>query len=102
MPGEYGFPPGENSYILERSTVADFSQGYARFTPAQNATQYSDSSVSPGTTYYYRLRAVGSYGWTAPCASVSATTPGEGGEAPDGRNSGSGIAGNCDRDQRRS
>jgi len=53
----------ETSYVLERSTNGvNFS---ALATLAANATSYTDSGLTTGATYHYRLRAVNSAGASA-------------------------------------
>jgi hypothetical protein len=47
---------GEQSYLIERKTGAGGT--YAQIdTAAANAGAYTDNTPSPGTTYYYRVRA---------------------------------------------
>lgn len=46
----------EDSYIIERSIVTDDNFIVLNSLP-QNATAYEDLSVTPGTTYFYRVRA---------------------------------------------
>jgi lysophospholipase L1-like esterase len=64
---------GETGYRLERS--ADGSTGWTTIaTPNQDVTSYSDTGLSTGTTYYYRVIASNAGGDSAPSAVVSATT----------------------------
>jgi hypothetical protein len=62
----------ETGYLLERR----IGQGaWAQLaTPGANATSYIDTSVTPTTEYYYRLKAKGTYGDSAYSAEVLAYT----------------------------
>ena len=64
----------ESGFKIERSTDnVSFTQIAVA---SANATTYTDSTVNPNTTYYYRIRAtniIGDSAYTAPAA--SATTP---------------------------
>jgi hypothetical protein len=62
----------ETGYVLERDTNASFSSPTTIARPA-DSTSYSDTTVSPWTTYYYRLRAVNALGSSDPTNAVSAT-----------------------------
>ena len=64
----------ETAYILARSTT----NGGPYTTLASfniNTTNYSDTSVTPGTTYYYIVRATNYLGTSANSSQASATTP---------------------------
>lgn len=50
----------ETGYAIERGT--DGVSYSALTTPAANATSYNDSTVTNGTTYYYRIRATNAQG----------------------------------------
>ena len=68
-------PCSSITYNIFRSTTAGF-------TPASNnqiatgvtSTSFSDSGLTPSTTYYYLVEAVGSGGSSAPSSQASATT----------------------------
>jgi hypothetical protein len=63
----------ETGFEIERSL--DGSTGWTLiFTTASNATAYTDTSLSASTTYYYRVRAVNSFGNSSYTANASATT----------------------------
>ncbi len=47
----------EDGYELQRATSSDFCSGVATFSVNANVTTYSDTNLSAGTTYYYRVRA---------------------------------------------
>jgi len=61
----------ETAYQIFRSTGGSYSQ---IGTVGANATSYTDSSVSGGVTYYYKVRASNGYGVSALTDSVSVTT----------------------------
>jgi hypothetical protein len=62
-----------NYYEIERSEQPDFSRSTVR--GRSNASHFSDSRVKPGTTYYYRVAAVGLSEAVGPFSkSVAATT----------------------------
>ncbi|HEX8524410.1 MAG TPA: NPCBM/NEW2 domain-containing protein [Tepidisphaeraceae bacterium] len=64
---------GETGYKIERSTDnINFTQ---IGTAAVNATTYSDTTVSGGIQYYYRIRATNSGGDSAYSNTASASTP---------------------------
>ena len=54
----------ETGFTLERSTTAAFTTVVA-FNLAANTITYTDTALAAGTTYYYRVRAVGTYGSSA-------------------------------------
>jgi len=62
----------ETGYKIERST--DNQNWNLLTTTAANATSYSDTGLSEGATYYYRVRATNNYGDSTYTSSVSATT----------------------------
>jgi lysophospholipase L1-like esterase len=64
----------EFGFLIDRSTDAAFTQNVTRvaFVPA-NSTAYSDETVLPATTYYYRVRSTDQRRDSAP-ASASGTT----------------------------
>jgi hypothetical protein len=71
---------GETGYVLQRSTDAGTTWGTIA-TTGQDVTAASDSGLSAGTTYWYRVVASNAAGDSAPSEVVSATTdqpPGSG------------------------
>jgi hypothetical protein len=64
---------GETGYRIERSP--DGSNGWAMIgTAGQDVTIHTDTALSPGTTYYYRIVATNAAGDSAPSNVVAATT----------------------------
>jgi FtsP/CotA-like multicopper oxidase with cupredoxin domain/cell division inhibitor SulA len=56
----------ETAFQIQRATNSVFTVGLTTFTSAgANATAYTDSTVQPTTTYYYRVRAYNSAGYSA-------------------------------------
>ena len=92
----------ETGFTIQRSTSADFSTDLQTFTVAADVTSYvdntgtDDTSVQPGTTYYYQVEANGSdetasaFSNTAnavvtlPTVSVTALDPNANADGPDG------------------
>ncbi|MBX9625751.1 MAG: hypothetical protein K2X82_18270, partial [Gemmataceae bacterium] len=64
----------EAGFVLERATARDFV-GAIRLALGPNVTAYADTGVSPGATYFYRVRAANGGGESAVSAAVSVTTP---------------------------
>lgn len=64
----------ETSYFLQRATNSSFTQNLAVTTLSTDATSYQDISVSPNTTYYYRLRAYNSAGYSTFSNVITRTT----------------------------
>jgi hypothetical protein len=63
----------ETGYRIERSP--DGSSGWAMIgTAGQDVTFYTDTALSPGTTYHYRIVATNAAGDSAPSNVVDATT----------------------------
>jgi hypothetical protein len=62
----------ESGYSIERRT--DSGQWVEIATPAANATSFSDAALAPATTYFYRIRALGTAGNSAFSAEVQALT----------------------------
>jgi xyloglucan-specific exo-beta-1,4-glucanase len=64
----------ETYYFVERATNSSFTQNLATTTLGSNATSYQDTSVVPSTTYYYRIRAYNTGGYSAYSDVVNYTT----------------------------
>ncbi|MCA9235974.1 MAG: fibronectin type III domain-containing protein [Planctomycetales bacterium] len=64
----------ETSFFVQRATNSSFTQNLATTTLSSNATSYQDASVAPSTTYFYRIRAYNSAGYSAFSNVVSYTT----------------------------
>ncbi len=64
----------ETAFFLERATNSSFTQNLAITTLSTNATSYQDSAVGPSTTYFYRIRAYSSAGYSAYSNAVNYTT----------------------------
>lgn len=63
----------ETGFIIERSTTS--GSGFTSIaTPAADATSYTDTGLTPGTTYYYRISAANASGQSTASAESSATT----------------------------
>ncbi len=72
----------ETGFVIERAT--DGGPFAAVATPAAGATQHTDSAVSPGDTYAYRVRATngaGASGPSAPTLPITIPSPPPGGTA---------------------
>ena len=65
----------EDGFRIERATHTNFKQDLVTFTVGTSVTTYSDTSVSLGTTYFYRVTAFGQAGDSAPASTVKVTTP---------------------------
>ena len=65
----------EDGYHIQRATDAGFSKDLQTFTVAANIASYSDTSVSPATTYFYRVTAFGQAGDSRPTFAAQVTTP---------------------------
>jgi uncharacterized repeat protein (TIGR02543 family) len=64
----------ETGFLVERSATS--GSGFASIgTALANATNYTDSTVGPGSNYYYRVAATNALANGAPSAEASATTP---------------------------
>ncbi|SBT48769.1 hypothetical protein [Micromonospora auratinigra] len=48
--------PAATQVVVQRATNSTFTAGLTTFTLAASATSYTDSTVVPGVTYYYRVR----------------------------------------------
>ncbi len=57
--------PAATEVTIQRATNAAFTQNLVVFTTGPTATSYTDTTVSTGTTYYYRVRAEDSAGYSA-------------------------------------
>lgn len=72
---------GATSYKLYRSTTAG-GEGSTAYVSNIATTSYTDTGVTNGTTYYYKVAAVNSAGTSAQSAEASATPAGGGGGNP--------------------
>ena len=57
--------PAATEVTIQRATNAAFTSGVTTFTAAGTATTYTDTTVTAGTTYYYRVRAENAPGYSA-------------------------------------
>ena len=64
----------ESDFVLERATDSGFTQNLLLTSLGMGITSYSDTSVSPSTTYYYRIRAHNNVGYSAYSNLVNYTT----------------------------
>jgi regulation of enolase protein 1 (concanavalin A-like superfamily) len=64
----------ESDFVLERATDSGFTQNLLLTSLGMDITSYSDTNVSPSTTYYYRLRAHNNVGYSAYSNLVNDTT----------------------------
>ncbi|MBO0699362.1 MAG: fibronectin type III domain-containing protein, partial [Zavarzinella sp.] len=52
----------ETGFVLERATDSGFTAGFTSFNLGPGATSYTDTDLTPGTTYFYRVKAVNAAG----------------------------------------
>lgn len=72
------------NYDIYRSTTAGFMPGSgSQIGMAQPGTTYTDTGLSPGTTYYYVVEATDSSGTSSPSNQASALVPAAGAPMPD-------------------
>ena len=64
----------QTGFQIDQATSSDFTQGLTTVTVGSGMTSYSATSLSAGTTYYYRIRATNANGDSANTSTVSATT----------------------------
>ena len=64
----------ETGFAIDRSTTSDVSSGVTTITRGANTTSYSDTGLTAGITYHYRIRATNNAGTSANSTSASATT----------------------------
>lgn len=67
----------EAGFVVERATTPDFA-GAAEFTVGANVTACTDAGLTPGATYYYRVRATNAGGESAPTNTATAAVPAAG------------------------
>ncbi|MBI4267091.1 MAG: hypothetical protein HY668_01835 [Chloroflexi bacterium] len=65
----------ETGFRIERARDAAFASGLATFQVAANAASYADDSVTPSTTYYYRVFAYNASGSSAASNMAALATP---------------------------
>jgi hypothetical protein len=63
----------ETSYIIEKSSAGSFSDAIS-YTAPSNTTKYSLGRLTPNTTYYFRVKAVGDKGNSAYSNTLAVTT----------------------------
>jgi hypothetical protein len=56
----------ETGFNIQRAMNRDFTIGLTTFTVGQNVITYTDTTVVPGTIYYYRVQASNVVGSTVP------------------------------------
>jgi hypothetical protein len=64
----------EGRFILERATNSSFTSNLTSLTLGANTTSYSDTTLNANTTYFYRIRAYNTAGYSAYSNTASATT----------------------------
>jgi len=64
----------EDGYHIQRATDSGFTQDLVTFAVGPSVASYSDTSVSPAITYFYRVTAFGQAGDSQPTLAVQATT----------------------------
>src|SRR5262249_1696315 len=64
-------------YELDRATDPNFTQNFVAQTLSGTATHFTDTAadLAPGTTYYYRLSAINSYGTSDFTSAASVLIP---------------------------
>jgi hypothetical protein len=69
----WGDVTGENGFVVERSP--DGSTGWTQVgTTSADVTNFVNTGLNPGTTYWYRIRAVDASGSSTPSTATSVTT----------------------------
>jgi len=63
-----------NSYSVFRSTSSGFTPSSGNQVASTSGMAYSDSGLTAGATYYYKVEAVDGHGSSAPSSQASATT----------------------------
>jgi titin len=74
----------ETGFRLERALADTFTPLDSSFTLGANVTAYSDNTVGPATTYYYRIFAVNGIGDSPASNTVMITMPNAPPQAPSG------------------
>jgi hypothetical protein len=73
-------PPAATGRLLQRATDAGFTTGLTEIRLKPDASRHTDSTVTPGVAYHYRIRAenaVSFSAWSSPvCAVVRLLAPG--------------------------
>jgi hypothetical protein len=65
----------ETGFVVERATDSAFSAGFTSFNLGAGATSYTDTGLTAGTTYYYRVKAVNAAGSSGYSNTASVTVP---------------------------
>ena len=66
---------GQTGLALQRATDAAFTANVTTFNPTSSATSFTDSPVTAGTTYYYRIQASNAAGSSANSTAVTVAVP---------------------------
>jgi FtsP/CotA-like multicopper oxidase with cupredoxin domain len=66
--------PNETSFTIQRATDAGFTAGLTAFTVGANVTTFTDKTVAPTTTYFYRVIAFNILGDSPPSNTATVTT----------------------------
>jgi hypothetical protein len=65
---------GEAKFVIERSTISDFTTNLVTYEASANAQSYRDTAVNQKTTYYYRVFAVDAAGTRSAPSNVASET----------------------------
>jgi hypothetical protein len=65
----------ETSFLIERADDANFTTGRTAFGVMANTTSYTDNTVAPGATYYYRVFSLNGLNESPAAGPAAATTP---------------------------
>jgi hypothetical protein len=65
----------QTGFLIDRATDSAFTQNLVTQSADASAVSFVDSALTPGTTYYYRLRIVNAAGDSTISNTVSASTP---------------------------
>jgi fibronectin type 3 domain-containing protein len=66
---------GQTGLALQRATDAAFTANVTTFNPTSSATSFTDSPVTAGTTYYYRIQASNAAGSSANSTAITVAVP---------------------------
>jgi hypothetical protein len=65
----------QTGYQIDRATDSGFTQNLVTQTASASATSFVDTGLTPGTTYYYQVRAINAAGSSANSDAVSVILP---------------------------